>query len=266
MPFFRDEPRSGFLIAHGGGTTGEDTARAFVARAGGPAKLIFVLAQSNEDAAKKGAGSSEFLSKAGGARTVEAPPITRSDDPVIPELARRIAREAGGVWMPGGDQRRFLSVFARTPVPDALRALLARGGAVGGSSAGAALLGEWMPTGDGDRTKLTRDNVQTAPGLNLLPGFLFDTHFLARERMQRLVGMVLRQPGLVGVGVEQDGWAEVDRARGVLTVRAGQVVTVRAAGPVRTAGPLDPRLSCPDVRLRVLAPGESVPLEDLRRK
>jgi len=265
MAFFQ-AARGGTLIIHGGGKAEDEVARALVRRAGGPDAPILVLAQSNADPAAKAKSSGDWIKDVGAARKVEPGLVAGPGDRAgIDALAKRIREEAGGVWLTGGDQGRFTALFGKTPVPDALRALLERGGAVAGSSAGASLQGEWMPTGDGDRTLLTRDNVQTAPGLKLLPGVLFDTHFLKRERTQRLLGMVLRQPDLLGIGIEETGWVEVDRARGLLTVRSGQVVTIRAAGPVRLSGPLDPRLSSPDVRLRVLAPGETVSLDELRR-
>ena len=157
-----------------------------------------------------------------------------------------------------------MKIFGKTPVPELLRRVLERGGAGGGSSAGAALCGEWMPTGDEDRTKLTKNSVGTAAGLSLLPGFLVDTHYLVRERTQRSIDMILSRPDLVALCVDQDGWFAADRSRRILTVGAGQVITVRAAAPVRMDS--TGRLGCPDIRMRVLLPGETVSLDELRKK
>jgi cyanophycinase len=251
----------GHLILHGGGSTGADTTRKFIRHAGGVEAPLIVLPQSSAEAGARGQRSADWL-KENGARNVYASPVTRPDDPAMGDLLQRL-KTAAGVWVPGGDQNRLMSVFAGTPVPQAVRAVLARGGAAGGSSAGASLAGEWMPTGDGDRTKLVRGSVATAAGLNLWPGVLVDSHFLTRERTQRLLDMILTRPELIGIGIEENAWIEADLSRQTMTAMTGQVVLLRAAGEVRAdaAG----RLSCPDVRLRVLLPGETADLNRFRK-
>ena len=238
-----------------------ETTRALIARAGGPDAPILLLAQTAEDAAAKAKGSVDWL-KENGARTVTAPMVQgRSDSAGLRDLLT-LLEKARGVWIPGGDQNRFTELFGATAVPAAIRAVHARGGAVGGSSAGAALMSEWMPTGDDTKGKVTQDAAKLAPGLNLLPGMVVDTHFFARERTQRLVTMILSHPERGGLGIDQDGWVEVDGKTNRLTVRAGQVASIRVPSPVRRDK--EGRLGAADIRVRVLLPGESVPLSDLR--
>ena len=96
---------------------------------------------------------------------------------------------------------------------------------VGGTSAGAALMGSLMPTGKGDAKKMRRGGVEVKPGLGALANTVVDTHFFVRERTQRLLNILYSQPkGFVGIGVDEDAWAEVEGKR--LQVRAGQVLLV----------------------------------------
>ncbi|MBC8138615.1 MAG: Type 1 glutamine amidotransferase-like domain-containing protein [Fibrella sp.] len=260
----------GHLVVHGGGSTGKDATGTFLKRVGSLSAPIVVLGQVSESAIEKGQRSAEWL-KENGATNVYVARVTDSDKSSLPELLEKL-KSARGYWVPGGDQNRFMKMFAGTPVAAALRQIIDRGGAGGGSSAGASLCGEWMPTGysgirpteDEDRTKLVKNSVGSGPGIGVLPGFLVDTHFLARERTQRSVDMVLSNPQFVALGVEQDGWFVADLEKATLTVGAGQVVTIRAAAPVQTDA--QNRLGCTDVRMRVLLSGQTVRLAELKNK
>src|SRR5206468_403756 len=72
-------------------------------------------------------------------------------------------REATGVWFGGGSQDRIADAYVGTGVERELHALLGRGGVVGGTSAGAAVLSRLMIVGG------TRE-AKTARGFDLLPG------------------------------------------------------------------------------------------------
>jgi len=251
---------AGHLVIHGGGATAPEASRTFIARAGGPDAPLLVLAQTAEDAPAKAAQSIAFL-RQNGARNVIAPDGV---DNVLKAL-----ETARGVWIPGGDQNRLMERIGTPAVLAAVRnVVMKRGGAAGGSSAGASLMGEWMPTGDGDRTVMTEGAVVIAPGLGLLPRILVDSHFLKRERLQRLVNMVLSQPDriLIGVGVNENGWIETDDERDTLTVRGDkQAVIVQ---PATTSGSRKGRagaLGARNVRVSFLLPGDTVSLDGLKR-
>lgn len=248
----------GHLVLHGGGTTAPETTKTLIRHAGGPDALLIVLPQTSTAAVDKGVRSADWL-RANGAKNVVVSSVTRPGDPAVLELARQIETTARGVWIPGGNQNRFMDLFGATPVPAGIRNLARRGGVAGGTSAGASLLGEWMPTGAGDAARLAHNAVETRPGVGALAGVIVDSHFLARTRTQRLLTMVLSRPDPCwGIGIDENGWAEVDLARRELSVRDGQVVIVRNDGPTRrdAAG----RLAARDVRVTVLLPGETLPL------
>lgn len=203
------------VILHGGGTTAAETTQRLIARAGGPDAKVVVLAQTGEDVAGKAKRSADWL-RENGARNVAAP-LTVSE-------ALAALTDAAGVWIPGGDQNVLMSTFAGTD----LTARLQSKKVVGGTSAGAALMGSLMPTGQGDATKLRKGSVEVKPGLGALPATIVDTHFLVRQRTQRLVSMVAFQPvGTLGIGVDENAWCELEGKR--LWVRSGQVVLLQRA-------------------------------------
>jgi cyanophycinase len=211
----------GSLLAHGGGTTSAETTRRFIALCGGPDAPLVVLGQTAEDAQTKGERSAAWL-RENGAKTVFVGQTEK-----IAELVTAL-KEARGVWMPGGDQNRLLARFAGTGVVEEIRQVFQRGGGGGGSSAGAALLGARMPTGEGDLEKFAPGSIEIKDALGLGAGLLFDTHLFVRQRAQRLSTMILTEPKLTGIGVDENAWAEVSEKK--LTVRGGSVLLVRARG------------------------------------
>ncbi len=112
-------------------------------------------------------------------------------------------REATGVWICGGNQERLSDVYAGTETERQLEAVLDRGGVIGGTSAGAAIMTKIM-IADG------RDKAVLGKGFNLLEGAVVDQHFMTRNRIGRLLGVLEDHPGLVGFGIDEDTAMIVD--------------------------------------------------------
>lgn len=122
---------------------------------------------------------------------------TRSREVASDPAFSSALREATAVWITGGEQRRLLNSYAGTPVVDELHRLLARGGTLGGTSAGMALIGEVAIV----------DEYLGVPvldaGFGLVRGVIFDQHFSERRRHDRLAKAVAEHPGFVGIGVDE---------------------------------------------------------------
>lgn len=117
----------------------------------------------------------------------------RATDPAFAEPLRK----ATGVWFSGGLQSRIADLYIGTPVEEEIYGLLKRGGVAGGTSAGAAIQSRLMLTG-------VAPNVNAlVTGFDLLPGSIVDQHFLKRNRKPRLIEAVSKQPGVLGVGIDE---------------------------------------------------------------
>ena len=128
----------------------------------------------------------------------------------------RILSEADGIFIEGGDQWRYVETWKRTLVEDAIHAVFQKGGAIGGTSAGLAVLGD--VAFDAKFGTVYPDHAAYDPYhedihfednfLEILPGVLTDSHFLERGRLGRLVPMLARriqdhgETGLLGIGVD----------------------------------------------------------------
>ena len=111
-------------------------------------------------------------------------------------------RHARGVWFGGGRQWRLADAYLDTKVHEALREVLDRGGVIGGSSAGATILGSYLVRGD------TRTNTimmgDHEEGFGLLRNVGVDQHLLRRNRQFDLIEVIRARPGLLGIGIDED--------------------------------------------------------------
>ncbi|MEN3001785.1 MAG: cyanophycinase [Armatimonadota bacterium] len=236
--------KQGAVILVGGGDTPPEVPRTLLELAGGVQARVVILAHAQADVGRGAQRSATFFQEHG-AQNIVAP------DTLDPDTLAELLNAAQGVWIPGGDQNRFMArLGASAAFLGALRGVLRRGGVVGGTSAGASLMGTLMPTGkQSPEGELRVGGCSLAPALNLLPNTIVDQHFLKRGRLLRLIGAVLENPLLTGVGVDEGAWAVVQG--NTLRVQRGQVVVIRArAKPHRHENLLGIR----DLRLQILLP------------
>jgi cyanophycinase len=168
-----------------------------------------------------------------------------------PALVARIDA-AQGVFMAGGEQARLLDALLPegrvTPLLAAVQRVVVRGGVVAGTSAGAAVMSDWVFREMPDVLAAMQAPLQVGEhigrGFALLPAdTAVDQHFLKRGRVGRLLPL-LQQKGLAfGIGVEEDSAAivrgqEVQAlgARGVLVVDLREATRDAALGAFNLRG------------------------------
>jgi len=147
---------------------------------------------------------------------------------------------ASAIFIAGGDQARYISFWARSPVETALRDAVKRGIPIGGTSAGLAVMGQYIYSAQNDPPDgpdLTSEvaladpyarQVVIAPdllGIPLLQGVITDSHFDTRHREGRLLVFMAR--------ILADGKAKTIRGIGVDERTA---LLVEADGKARVVG------------------------------
>jgi cyanophycinase len=226
----------GAIVAVGGGGTTETIVQRTLALAGGRDAVVVVLPQSSA-LANAGDSSVKMWLAAGvkSARTLDF------GEPG----AREVLAAASLIWIPGGDQNRFMKAITGTGLDDVIRARHRAGVVVGGTSAGAAVLSALMITGEADLHSLGAGTTVLGKGLGLWSGGIFDQHFLQRQRNNRLLSAVLDHPDLIGVGIDEatavilrDGQLEVVGRSAVVVYdpRAAKVEKGAAGSPVAATG------------------------------
>jgi len=240
------DPKGHLLIIGGNGTTPSIVSRA-VETAGGKAGRVVIFPQASE-LPETGDNAVKTWTEAGVGTAVVA-------DVKKPADAIALVRQATFVWFPGGDQTRLMKAFEGTGIPEAIRARYAEGALVGGTSAGAAVMSRIMITGDAfDLQSVTAAKTDTKPGLGLFPEAIVDQHFLKRQRMNRLISVVLDHPDLVGIGIDE-ATALFVTGRGFEVLGKSSVVVIDARKAAVDKTPADQLATGRNLKLSVLKEG-----------
>ena len=176
------------------------------------------------------------LCKVNSVATLIIPDRDSASDPKVAD----IIRHAEAVFIAGGDQARYINWWMSTPVQDALNADIAAGKPLGGTSAGLAVMGQYIYSAQGDdpddddlqssqtlvnpfilRIALRRDFVK----IDLLQNILTDSHFARRDRMGRSLTFLAR--------IMKDGWSPAPRE---IAVDEKSAVLVERNGKARVIG------------------------------
>lgn len=212
----------GPLVIVGGGKMPPQAEAKFHHLSGGKKARIAVLPQASSRPERGTAATRAFTQL--GAREV----INIELDDL--SKAKQVLANASGIWFPGGSQKKLYQELKQKNLLQLIRARHQAGVACGGTSAGAAILSEWMITQSPEKAALVQGNTPVQPGLGLVPELIIDQHFLARHRMDRLLGAVLDYPDRIGVGIGEST---------AIVVQNGQF-TVMGKGSVVV---IDPRRS-----------------------
>lgn len=206
-------PVNGSLLIHGGGKFDTETLNEFIRLAGGVDANFVIIPTANvgEDWGEKYIARS-FLTRAG-AKNVT---VLHSRDRAVADsvaFTEPLAK-ANAVWLDGGRQWRLADAYLGTRTLTALRGVLARGGVIGGSSAGATIQGSYMVRGapEGNTIMMAKGHEE---GFALLRNSAIDQHVIARKREEDMLPVIAAHPELLGFGIDE-GTAIIvqgDRAR-----------------------------------------------------
>jgi cyanophycinase len=106
------------------------------------------------------------------------------------------------IFFGGGQQRKIMNSLS----PEFIKLIQKRSKEddlfIAGTSAGAMIFSKIMIAEGGNAQSQINERVDLNEGLNLLPNFIVDTHFIERGRFARLVQAVKSYPKYIGIGLE----------------------------------------------------------------
>lgn len=188
---------------------------------------IVVLRASGAD------GYNDYLQAMRGVDSVSTFVITDRSSPSRPDVLTAVGN-AEYVFFAGGDQCNYTRYFNESPLEQRVRAVYARGGAIGGTSAGMAIQGRSSYDACNDAS--AQSPLALADPYNneisfttdffdwrFMENVITDTHFAQRDRMGRLFAFIARQlrelpvDSFLGIAANERTAVLVDE-RGLATV------------------------------------------------
>jgi cyanophycinase len=201
-------PGSGSLIVVGGGKLPPAITQRFVELAGGPESEFVVIPTALGDAQLNLGDISKSFTREFGVKKVTVLHTRDRSEADSLSFIGPLTR-ARGVWITGGRQWRLADAYLGTRTEREIKAVLERGGVVGGSSAGATIQGSYLVRGasatsgnpDGDNRIMMAKGHET--GFGLLHDCAIDQHVVVRHRENDMVPVIEAHPGLLGIGIDE---------------------------------------------------------------
>lgn len=228
-PAIRVGPRAGSLVVVGGGNVGPEIISRFLELAGGAANArVVIIPTAGEDSVYPANWVGARMFTNAGVRNVTVL-HTRDRKIADTDSFTRAIKSATAVWIPGGRQWRLVDSYLGTRTLKELNNVLARGGVIGGTSAGASIQASYMVRG-----ARSGNTIMMAPGYEQGFGFLrntaVDQHLSQRNRQNDMLPVVERHPHLLGIGLDEST-AIVVRGDTAEVVGRGRVAVYTAGRP-----------------------------------
>ncbi len=231
-------PLKGTLFLHGGGIVAPEMRQRFTKLAGGNEARIVVIPTADPSDPLNSKKTEVWIEH--GPKSVQVLHAEQREEVANAGFEPLLAN-ATAVWFSGGKQFRLMEIYAGTIVEEGILKLLARGGVVGGTSAGTAIASKVM---------LLNNDLRT--GFDFFPGTIVDQHFFARKRTDRLRHAVDLHPDRLGFGIDEKT-ALIVSGRRLEVIGESNVLVTMAASENRV------------VRTEILKPGMTADLIALRR-
>lgn len=207
-------PKRGWLVLHGGGIGVEKDdgpIHHLIALAGGPkASIVVILTPIDLDVLtpKFFTQYKEWWTTGLGVNDVT---FMDTRDRRVADTEEFVAplRKATGVWICGGHLTNLLDSYLDTRTMREIAAVAERGGAIGGSSAGAMIQGSFLinvtksPGGVRmSRTGMYLDTARLA-GFGVLKNVTVYPHLSARDAQRDVAEVIAHHPELLAIGIDE---------------------------------------------------------------
>jgi len=194
-------PANGTLVVVGGAMQSDEIYRRFIELAGGPDAHIVLVPTAGEADEYDGSYTGLTAWREHGARNLTLLHTTDRTTADSEEFVEPLTT-ARGVFFFGGRQWRLVEAYAGTRTEAELTRVLERGGVIGGTSAGASILGSFLVRGDTETNEIIIGDHQV--GFGYLRGVAIDQHVLRRNRHFDMLELLEVQPDLLGIGLDED--------------------------------------------------------------
>lgn len=203
-------PRGSLVIAGGGSMEGAGVMERFIELGGGADTGRFVIVPTAGGNRGNNGTVTQYnadqVLRGWRARGLKNVTMLHTHDSAVAntEAFVKDLAKATGVWFNGGRQWNIVDSYAGTRTFDEFHKVLARGGVIGGSSAGATIQGEYLVRGDtrGPQIVMTEEKNHQR-GFEFLRKSAIDQHINTRNRWDDIIPVVKQYPDLLGIGLSE---------------------------------------------------------------
>lgn len=202
-------PRGTLLIVGGGNLEGSGIMERFIELAGGASAKIVIVPTAGGNRDRQGnviAYHADSVLAPWRKRGLTNVHMLHTADPKVADTDAfaSMLTDASAVWFVGGRQWNIVDSYAHTKTYTAFHNVLARGGTIGGSSAGATIQGDYLVRG-----ATSGADIMMAPEPEHQEAFRFvrrvaiDQHINTRNRWLDLQQIMAVKPALLGIGISE---------------------------------------------------------------
>ena len=260
----------GHLVIIGGGTRSDKIMKKYIELAGGVESKIIIIPMASEDTIESAKAQIEELKSKYNCKNLDYIFCSKktADDPAnFTKL-----EGAKGIYFTGGDQVLLTAALLGTKLFDKIKEIYKNGGVIGGTSAGAAVMSHVMITGNELINRDTinifkmikKGNVQTIEGFGFLNNVIIDQHFVTRKRLNRLITVILENPSLLGVGIDESTAIIVNPDNTFEVLGENLVIAYDAGNSRNIKTDKNGNLAAENIKMHILKSGDKFSLKTRR--
>jgi cyanophycinase len=252
----------GHLVIIGGGKRPDYMMKEIIRLAGGEDSKIVVIPNASSEPEETASYQVNQLKELG-AKNSDYILCNRTNADSEENLNK--LKEASGIFFSGGDQSRLTSDFLGTKFLESIHQIYNNGGVISGTSAGAAVMSEVMITGNELLNKdsssafitIETNNIETVEGFGFIKDAIIDQHFIMRKRLNRLLSLVIENPTLLGIGIDEATAIKVKPDNTFEVMGESQVIVFDAFNSSSTNANENGKLGIVYLTTHILLPGQS---------
>ena len=171
---------------------------------------------------------------------------------------------ANAVFFLGGDQSYLTRDMLGTKLLEKVFDIYNKGGVIGGSSAGAAVMSKIMITGNElintDSTNsfisITKGNIETKEGFGFVNNAIIDQHFIKRKRYNRLLTLMCEHKDLLGIAIDESTAIIVNSDNTFEVIGRNQVIVFDPTSSKNIRNDKTNNLGITDMKMHILINGD----------
>jgi cyanophycinase len=205
-------PADGTLVLVGGGATQADVTRRFVELAGGASAHLVVVASALPANMLTPEGISRLTTRGSEIFGVADVTVLHARDraEADSEAFVKPLERATAVWTLGGDENQLAKLYVGTRSEREIKAVAGRGGVLGGTSAGAMILAQFVS----DVTANSPEQyAHPLTGFNIFTNAIVVPHWSQRGHQLRIPALMALHPGRLVVAVDEATAAVIKGSR-----------------------------------------------------